>query len=398
MKILQMATYDVDYPDHGGKLRSHHIRKSLREGYDVETLSFVWSDIEDCSSLKVSLDLAKWTDLGIDGMLSDWGICTYLERYPKAFDTLSEHVRFFSPDVLLVEQPFLWPLAERFITDGVVSSSVKVIYSSHNIEVAMKRKIYSELYPKDQAQRYTELVDCIEQGVIKACVGALAVSERDAAYVHQLCPGKPTRVFLNGHSCPRATAEDDKWIARFMSHSVNWVFVGSWHQPNINGLRSLIEAVPEAVPPDSFALWVLGSAGSGLLASAGFDASRYPWLQIMGPVEADEIDSAIMQSSGVVLPIWEGGGSNLKTAQALLSGKCVLGSTFSFRGFEHCIHEQGVLLAEDAAGLARLLLETRPAASYPRGSEVHGLEWSAVLATLPDYLAEIIETEGRVLP
>lgn len=390
MKFLQITTYDVERPDHGGKLRSYHIRKSLRNKYEVETLSFEWRDVEDCSSLRVLLDLSRCEALGVNGLIVDWGICTYLDYFPKTFASIAESVRRFAPDVLLLEQPFLWPVVQNLISQGVVSPSVKVIYSSQNIEVKMKRKIYRNAFSEEIAQRYTAYVDTIEKGVINACMGALAVSTTDAEYIRKLVPSTPVKVYLNGHTRPIPTNGISIWHKRFAPRQRNWVFVGSGHPPNINGLRQLVEAIPMEISSESFALWVLGSVGNGLQASIGAYAERYPWLHLLGPVEPQDIDEAILQSSGVVLPIWEGGGSNLKTAQALLSEKCILGSEFSFRGFESYMDEEGVYLSEDAQGLARLLLETMPANLYARSSAVKQLEWDSVLESLPEYLAEIL--------
>lgn len=390
MKILQMTTYDVDYPDHGGKLRSHHIRKALRERFAVDTLSFEWSDHDDTSKLAMSLDQGKWEKLGLNGFVIDWGICSYLEHCPDVFASVCMRVREFAPDVLLIEQPFLWPLAERFLTDGVVTENTKIVYSSHNVEIGMKRKIYQDAFPPDIAARYTDYVDRIEKGVIQACVGALAVSSLDADYVHAQCPGKSVQIYFNGHTRPAPTSTDEKWRELFSERETNWVFVGSWHPPNMNGLRDLLAAMPNPTRDSNFRLWVLGSAGNGLQAMPGFRAEDYPWLRITGPVASEDIESAILNSSGVVLPIWEGGGSNLKTAQALLSGKCVVGSEFSFRGFEHCRGEAGVFLGRVPADVAKCMMDCIPQPHYPRSEAVANLEWAAVLKMLPSYIAKIL--------
>jgi hypothetical protein len=390
MKILQMTTYDVDHPNHGGKLRSHHIRKALRERFTVDTLSFEWSDHDDTSKLAMWLDQRKWEQLGLNGNVSDWGICSYLEHFLEVFASVCMRVREFAPDVLLIEQPFLWPLADRFFVEGVVAEGTKVVYSSHNVEIGMKRRIYQDAFPPDIAVRYTDYTDRIEKGVIQACVGALAVSSLDADYVHAQCPGKPVQVYINGHTRPALTSADEKWRRQFSERDINWVFVGSWHPPNINGLRDLLAVMPESIKNSSFQLWVLGSAGNGLKSMPGFREENYPWLRITGPVAPEDIDSAILNSSGIVLPIWEGGGSNLKTAQALLSCKCVVGSAFSFRGFEHYAGEAGVFLGNTPSDVAKYLTSRVPQSYYPRSEAVANLEWTAVLKLLPSYIAEIL--------
>lgn len=392
MKILQMTTYNVDEMDHGGKLRCHHIRRVLRQHFNVQTLSFGWGNCVDVSKMSVILDQAQWGNFGIDGPISDWGICTYLEKDNTSYQKLCVLMHDYEPDVILLEQPFLWPLLKRLIQDSVFHSNIKLIYSSHNIEVGMKKKIYEDLYAPEIADRYSEYVDVMEKAAIYSCSAVLAVSSTDAAYVEALAPSKPVRVFFNGHSQPSPTPEDHKWEELFASHANNWVYVASWHPPNINGLRDLVMAL--ASHSDSMAsnvLWVLGGVGPGLEATTpGFKQEDYPWLRILGPVSGDDIESAIMASSGVVLPIWEGGGSNLKTAQALLSNKCVIGSEFSFRGFEQCTNEPGVLLAQRAEDLAILLVSATPQSSYARGDNVHALKWERILEPLPGFINETV--------
>jgi hypothetical protein len=389
MKILQLTTYDVDRPDHGGKLRSHHIRKSLRTRFSVETLAFEWGEHDDASTLQIVLDQKRWDELGLNELLSDWGICSYLEHYPEIYFFVAAKVQAYAPDVLLIEQPFLWPLAQRLLGDGTVQPDVKIIYSSHNVEVEMKRKIYAQAFLPETAGQFTEYVDAIEKEVISHAHAALAVSRNDAAYISEVAPDISVRVFGNGHMRPSNNDQDEKWCQLFAGHEFNWVFVGSWHPPNMNGTRALLEAMPKCLDSKRFALWILGSAGKGLLSNDSFCVADYPYLKIMGPVLEDDIDAAILNSSGVVLPIWEGGGSNLKTAQALLSGKSIVGSNFSFRGFETYMDEDGVFLGETPDEVSRLLLEARPLESYMRSRLVVDLEWDEITKELGSYLGEI---------
>jgi FkbM family methyltransferase len=397
-KILQMTTYSLDNPDHGGKLRSYHIRQVLRARFDVQTLSFQWEEYSDSSTKSVVLDSRKRGTLGIDGVTSDFGINTYLDAEANCYLQVCNLVRDYSPDAIILEQPFLWPLIERFIHDGIIHREIKLIYSSHNIESDIKREIYKKYYPAIIGTKYAAYVDAVEKAAIRGCSGAIAVTSSDAAYMLDVCSNKRITVYANGHSRLGATSEDEKWRNHFVVQERNWVFVGSCHPPNINGLRDLLAALK--LRDDSMsdvALWVLGSVGNCFLNEAvNFRQKDFPWLHIVGPMTNDDITSAIMCSSGIILPIWEGGGSNLKTAQALLSGKCVLGSDFSFRGFEHFRNEAGVSLTSDAGGLARLLIETHPLKHYPRTESVSSLEWECILETLPEFVHDLVVQDDGI--
>ncbi|MET4759013.1 hypothetical protein [Endozoicomonas sp. NE40] len=307
MKILQMTTYDLEQPNHGGKLRSYHIRQKLRESFDVETLSFEWDNRNNYETFQVTLDQGKWEELDLNGLLIDWGICTYLEYYNELYTHVMANVKSYDPDVIFLEQPFLWPLVKRLMVDKVVSPNTKIIYSSHNIEVGMKQKIYFDAFPTKVAQAYTDRVDTMEREVITSAHAALAVSKNDSDYISELAPNISVRVFPNGNSKPVNNEQTQKWQKIFSYSECNWVFIGSWHPPNINGLRSLLEAMPDDVDSTRLSLFVLGGAGDGLLSMKGFCQEKYPYLNILGPVSGDDIDAAIMNSSGIV-PTGLGGG------------------------------------------------------------------------------------------
>jgi len=392
LKILQLTTYDIDSPDHGGKLRCSHIRTSLRTRFNVETLSFEWGSKCDSSSFKIQLDQGKMAESGIDGLTVDLGIWTYLKGAQDLMSRLSEMIQSYSPDIIWLEQPFLWPLVEWLYSNSVVDSKTLMINSTHNIEVRMKQKFYEDNYPAEIAMKYTKLVDEMEKRATNAAVASIAVSRADADYFESLNGGDHVAIFPNGHTVPAYNNKNAKWKSFFSDSEVNWVFVGSWHPPNVNGLRDLAHAMLKNIKSGKFAVWVLGGAGNGLEAIQSFEVNSFPWLRIMGPVTADDIDAAILESSGVVLPLWEGGGSNLKTAQALLSGKCIVASKFAFRGFEDCVCEPGVFLASEPMDLGELLLMTKPEKYYARGKIVHDFEWSSILSGLPDFVERVIKT------
>jgi hypothetical protein len=58
-----------------------------------------------------------------------------------------------------------------------------------------------------------------------------------------------------------------------------------------------------------------------------------------------ELQSLIEDSRGIILPIIGGGGSNLKTAEALISNKSIIATTFAFRGYEKYIQNDNIYIA-----------------------------------------------------
>ena len=84
-----------------------------------------------------------------------------------------------------------------------------------------------------------------------------------------------------------------------------------------------------------------------------------------------------------LLPILEGGGSNLKTAEALVSGAWVVATPKAMRGFEDFLDEPGLLLAESPAefrtALQRALSCERLKLSAKATTKRDTLLWPAIL-------------------
>src|SRR4051794_36685524 len=60
------------------------------------------------------------------------------------------------------------------------------------------------------------------------------------------------------------------------------------------------------------------------------------WKNILplGFLSEEHLTGLLAQSDIILLPITSGGGSNLKTAEAILSGKKIVATNFAFCGFE----------------------------------------------------------------
>ena len=117
LKALQFTTYDLSAQNHGGKIRSFEIRKQLRKKFKVDTISFEWDTEESIESMSFNLDKQKWLKYGINGYTSDLGVSFYIEKELDTFNKLKTIVTSFSPDIILLEQPYLWPVVKQLIQE-----------------------------------------------------------------------------------------------------------------------------------------------------------------------------------------------------------------------------------------------------------------------------------------
>ena len=107
-------------------------------------------------------------------------------------------------------------------------------------------------------------------------------------------------------------------------------------------------------------------------------------------------------ASCIVLPITVGGGSNIKTAEAIFSGRPVIGTTPSFRGYEAARELPGIHRTDDAAAFRRLVkraLEgTLPTGGTERPEIRRAVLWSETLKRLPGELGALVEGSSSSRP
>jgi hypothetical protein len=212
----------------------------------------------------------------------------------------------------------------------------------------------------------------------------------DADFIKNINPHIPIQVFANGNLVPEPNDRQQYWKDKFNNNVANWIFVGSQHDPNITGLEILTNELRK-LKTKGLILWIFGGAGLGLVERLCINGTSLPnFVKIVGLTDQSNIDAAILESSGIVLPITYGGGSNLKTAQALLSNKCVLGTAHSFRSFETYTNEPGVFICNTIGELALMMIKEKPEEKYIRSDSLSNLHWDSILDGLTKFVDRTI--------
>jgi glycosyltransferase involved in cell wall biosynthesis len=110
----------------------------------------------------------------------------------------------------------------------------------------------------------------------------------------------------------------------------------------------------------------------------------------VGVVGEERLQRYIRETDVVVLPIRSGGGSNLKTAEALYARKKIVATSFSFRGFEAFRHFPGVHVADNPDSFERAMLkavqDSEVNYSWQQRKQLERLLWTNCLRPL-GYLA-----------
>jgi len=120
----------------------------------------------------------------------------------------------------------------------------------------------------------------------------------------------------------RALAEQVK--SKNKTDKFNMLFAGSAFPPNIEGIRWFVHNVLPQVPGE---LFIVGRNFEKYRAQLAADR-----VHVIGTV--DEVDPWYYQSDCVVSPIFWGSGIKVKTAEAFMLGRTIVGTKESFVGYD----------------------------------------------------------------
>lgn len=258
-------------------------------------------------------------------------------------NSLLAQAEALEPSLLWFEHPFLWPVFRDWANRR--RARTKIVYSSHNVEWAMKKEMLERQQLVDD--HCIQRLYATEQDLLFSADVVLCCSDDDRDIYRR--HGRPDAVVVpNGSACPELPVHaDEKELSRFRKKfsSTKYIlaFISSWHEPNWFGLRDLVLPHMRAGGLLQSAILVLmGDICKLYEAWCVSMGEQIPGVICVGRVTEAEKSAIFKLADIVVLPITAGGGTNLKTAEALLSKRVVVATDVAFRGFERHLSRQGI--------------------------------------------------------
>ena len=341
-KILQLSTYPIHDRISGGQRRAGAIHDGYRRaGIDVRYVTICDPGAhpeavgrKDTFLLgpKARAENARRPFL-IDVTTGEQFVA---ER--ESLDPLARFWNRFQPDVVQIEHCYLWPGVKRLLDDGYVER-IPVIYSSHNHETAMKLGLYERVLPPNERADAVKRVRQAEADLTRAADLVIAVSQSDAE-VFKGMGGKRVEIVRNGSERVSAKPERvEHWRKQLLGDGTRAfaLFVSSNHVPNYVGFQDLAGDYLSYLPPDA-CIVVVGGICEHMERQSAFNERMHlnrSRLRMLGKTPSDADLAAIVQlANAILVPITDGGGSNIKTVEALLSGRPIVGTSFAFRSYE----------------------------------------------------------------
>lgn len=362
--VVSLSPFPAD-GEWGGAIRSREISKAIKDVFpksyivNCNTLHYAWLPMPEF----MNENHPQLEDIRM--LFKDFGIEAFLDGVP---------------DAIIFDHPWMWTEAKKLKKRY---PEIKIIHSSHNLEFMLKRDLLEGLPDK----ALNQVIDFLEDTEIEIAQEAdlvICVTERDAEWFRR--NGAKNVVAINNGT--NASLSEIK-----SSH--NYVLVvGSGHPPNIEGsIKYLNNAVDWL--PDSTDLIFVGTMCDGLRGRLGPERNEFhdTTIRFMGKVSDDDLNKLIESANVIALPIPYGGGSNLKTAEAIVSGRPVVGTSIAFRGFEDFIDSDFIRVVDMESEFRMYIADacrTKITTVYRPNSK--NLTWSGTTQKLKDYLRSISGT------
>jgi hypothetical protein len=363
-RVLGLSTYPVVRPRHGGQLRIEAIESFYRSfDYDYrcaavyESPAYGGSDVGP-SDIKLGHVDVRWQGVPFLGDLLS-GL--FAAETPAAYAHFANLVAQFDPHIIQLEQPFMWPLVQRLRREGKLEG-VNIVYSSQNWEGPLKESILlkSGVAPKKAAELRVA-IETLETELTQTAAVVMAVSEADAEIYRGLTA--PSKVFVapNGTSRPPAAPIDKSGLLRKHFGDRKFMFfVGSAYPPNIDGFRHLVADGGFYFLPPHKALAVCGGASEGIFLSHEYQRllrGNSERVQFFTDLSDEDLWVMKQAAHAFLLPIEFGGGTNLKSAEAIASGKWVITTSMALRGRDAFVDAPGVIVADTPKAFRQAMIQ-----------------------------------------
>lgn len=303
----------------GGAIRSSETIRMIKELYPNSYTIHCWNILLEEKPMPSFLAGHRDVLSDVKMLYIDFKVELYLERIP---------------DVVIFDHPWLWNEAKKI---KKMFPHCKVIHSSQNIEWELKQDLLDKL-DKDVSDKVINLVKEVEIEIANEADLVVCVTDYDKEW---FVANGATNVIAanNGTTIKMSQVESGLKYA---------LTVGSGHPPNVSGSKKYLNDAINWLPRDTDLMFV-GGMCDGLRGALGEerDENKNSTIRFLGGRTNEELAKLIQSASVIVLPIPYGGGSNLKTAEALVSGRPIVGTTVSFRGFKEFMNAENVIVTDD---------------------------------------------------
>jgi glycosyltransferase involved in cell wall biosynthesis len=349
-QITVAVPFPVYPPLGGGQLRIFSLYRHVARDFDVELVTLTESDARfsdheiapGLREIRVPKSARHQEEEArlmaeVGGIpVGDIGLLRFAEHTPDYARHLARSAE--TATLVVVSHPYALPALRPSL------GSRPLVYEAQDVEYLLKKAVLA-----NAGATGAELVESVREIEAEACRASrliLCCSAQDRDDLRALYGVAPDRFMIVPNGVDTAAipftppAERKRLKAEVgLGNAPIGLFVGSWHQPNLEAAAALFE-VAQAMPWMRFLL-----AGSQCLPLA--DRPRPANTGLLGVVD-DETLAVLLATADVSLnPMLSGSGSNLKLATYLAAGAPVITTPLGARGYELVDGNTALICAAD---------------------------------------------------
>ena len=385
MSSIAIVSSFAPSEDFGGPARIFHMRRALEQA--GHTVLHVVVSANHLSKGVRPIDLVQVVErpfrASIDHMYNDVDLADRAAANPNITRAITSHLRGHNVSVVILEQAFLIDMVAKVVD----TLGAALVYSCENIEYRLRADLERFEYlwkrPLDRADRVREL----EQKAASLATVVTAICPTDQQLLRNEF-GVESVLVPNGSSIADMPVPVVV-SAKRAGEPVDFVMAGSSYWPNLEGFAALATPSLAFLPPTT-RIHIAGSMSTEVLKWRDIErrysvnASR---IVRRGFLDMSELVATMHAARAVLVPVFTGEGSNLKSADALACGRPVIMTERATRGYEDVLAEddEGVTVVSDAAEFRRAMTAalggTRSSGSVG-ATRRRSLSWSQRLASL----------------
>lgn len=353
-RILIISTYPIKNSQHGGQKRVSALVDQYRKaGHDVRHMGvYLDTSYPTGSDGDIAVPHKVYEDEPLVAVIGDLLLSTIFTDSNESRAKFVDIVSTFRPDVVQVEQVFLYETVKEALKE--LGLKPIMINSTHNIESVLKRHILESItnLSKEQIGTICQDIHRLEELAARDAQWTIACTDSDAKVLKKM---GADQVIVSPNGIARESvdqAELSKQRQRLKASGIQRaiVYVGSAHPPNLTGFKELIGGAVGGLNSDEKIIVVGGVAD--LIYGFAQELPNYikpifmDRVMLLGMVEEKTLSAILALADVIILPILEGGGSNLKTAEAILADKQVVATTKSLHSYERYLKLPNLVVAD----------------------------------------------------
>lgn len=400
-RILILTTYPIKNPQHGGQKRTKAIFDAYSRTFKQVVHSSVYYRGFYKYTEKYDFMLSKTGELQVMQSPLTGDIVCGMAIYDdlKVKHKMKKLLKNLKPDIIHLEQPYSYLGLKLLLKE--INISPKIIYGSQNVEAPMKREILeSANVIESEVVMYEKLLNNLESDLSRICDLLLACTVDDIK-IYKEFGAKNVILSPNGIYKPIVKKKySNYWNKKFSRLGIEQIilFVGSAHPPNWTGFLQIIGKGLGFIPYNT-RMVLAGSISDYFVREIKIGKSNILdstfWLRASsaGRLKEESLGALINISDVIILPITEGGGSNLKTAEAIVSGKKVVTTSHALRSFEWFKDFPNVWVADDPNTFRKYIVEALRTPFQKRSNIqidlVKQVEWSKCLVNTVEAVVKL---------